>query len=161
MNILIILLCITDIGIGGEIDFAGGPIPSVVFHAKLKDKVSVNFSAGGFPTRMGPIMRMALNFRYLFKEKEKWSPYIQAGPGYTTIRYNEYGQQQKERARYDITGIHLNGGISWSCLSSLDISADFGLMYAPHCINPCIKEEFPDVIPIVPMVGLEGVYSIK
>ncbi|MEA2065849.1 MAG: hypothetical protein U9O65_01915 [Thermotogota bacterium] len=161
MNILIILLGITEIGIGVKIDFVGGPIPSIVFNAKLKDKVSVNFSAGGFPTRMGPIMRMVVNFRYLFKEKEKWSPYVQGGFGYTTIRFNEYGQQQKERTRYDVTGIHFNGGMTWSCLPRLDLSADFGLMYAPHCINPCVKEEFPDVIPIVPMIGLEGVYSIK
>ena len=89
-SILLVLLCvITDIGVGGKIDFAGGPIPSVIVSANLKDEMSVNFSAGGFPTRVGPIMRTALNFRYLFKEERKWSPYIQGGSGYTTIWYNK------------------------------------------------------------------------
>ncbi len=159
MSIFIILLSM-NIGIGAKINFAGGPIPAVVFNAKLNDKVSLSLSAGCFPTRMGPIIRAELNFRYLFKEKEKRSPYIQGGLDYTTIRYNETGQQEKGRTQLDIKGIHFNGGMLWR-LSSLSLAADIGLMYAPYCINPCLKEEFPDVPPIVPIINLECVYRIK
>ncbi|MCK4235082.1 hypothetical protein KAX75_11675 [candidate division WOR-3 bacterium] len=150
-----------DFGIGTKINFAGGPVPTIVLGAKVKPRVFVNLVFGGFPTKAGPLFRLEVNCRYLFREEERTSYYMQGGYGNTWIRYNEEWQEMKQIRILDIKEFHINGGISRTFSSSFVLSGDVGFLYAPYFVNPELKERFGNVFPIVPMIGFEGIYYIK
>ena len=136
------------IGIGLKTEIAGGPVLSVVGMTTLHNKLSLNLSVGGFP---GIILRVEPNLR--LSTEKKWLSYIQGGIGYWR------GFRGKAENK-NLVDIHFNAGISKSLSSSLILSADIGLIYVPHWINPAFIRELSGVIPIVPMISLEIVYYI-
>jgi hypothetical protein len=154
------LLSALDWGVGAKINFAGGPIPALVLDAKPDERWLFNISLGGFPTKAGPIIRGEVNFRYLFRETKRPSYYVQGGYGNTVIKYNEEWQEKKHRDEVTVKDFHINGGISWK-FSSFGLSTDVGMFYAPFSINPYVREEYEGVLPIVPIIDLEGIYYIK
>ncbi len=148
---IVLLLAISPvnvmaIGIGLKTTY--GPILSVVGMTTLHDKLSLNISGGGFP---GIIMRVVPNLR--LSTEKKWLSYIQGGIGY----WRGFRGNLKNK---NLVDIHFNAGISKSLSSSLILSADIGLIYVPHWINPEFNEDFSDVIPIAPIISLEIVYYI-
>ncbi|MCK5398452.1 hypothetical protein KAJ26_00395 [bacterium] len=162
MNALIIAFCLLNFGIGGKIDLAGGPIPSLVLTTQFNSAFSANLTAGGFPTNVGPIVRTALNMRYSFKDGKKWQPYLQGGLSFTGIYFNEESEADKGRSCIEIKAIHFNFGYTWNCSKRFAVSLDLGALYGPKFINPVIEdmieEEGDDIVPIVPILGLEVIY---
>lgn len=61
----------------------------------------------------------------------------------------------------EVKEIHLNGGLAYKGFPALTLSADVGLLWAPPAVNPQVKEEFPNKLPIVPMIGIEAVYKVQ
>ena len=151
---LFIALCTASAmgaGIGLKGGFSGGPIFSIIGIKEVDDKLSFNLSIGGFP---GIIMHAESNLRLDIQSLlDNWSHYIQGGIGYTEFFHGKGDGENVE-------DIHFTFGMSRPFLSSWEFSADIGLLYAPHSVNPWLKEEFPDSIPIVPVIGLEIVYKI-
>lgn len=136
-------------GFGLKLGFVGGPMISLLLDAQIKDKMSMNFSVGGFP---GIIMRAESNFRYT--TKKNWSPYFQAGFGYTMI-FRGKGEGK------DLKDIHINFGLSRKLWPAFHLNADIGLLYAPAFINPFVKENLKGVLPVVPTIELEGIYKFR
>ena len=52
-------------------------------------------------------------------------------------------------------------GLTRSLMTSLGVDVGIGMLYAPLSINPWLKDEYPDIVPIVPMVGIEVTYWIR
>ena len=130
--------------VGAEVGFAGGPFFSLIGSYELADQVNLDLTLGGFP---GVLLRSKLDLRYSFFES-RFSPYLQAGTGYIHIF-------RWEHPNYDhIYEFHLRGGAKYSITKSLTVKGDVGLFWASHAINPQVKREFPEVVPIVPVANI-------
>ncbi len=147
MNILIILLSTSDFGMGAKIAFSGGPIISLLSNVSFNDNISMNLSIGGFP---GIIMKVESNLRC--SKKKEWSPYLQGGLGFTRF----FRGKAKDK---NLNDIHFNVGITKSYPSSLKLSADIGLLYAPYGVNYWLREESPDITYFIyPVVNFEVLF---
>ena len=120
---------------------------SVAGGFKIYGGMTANVSLGGFP---GIILRCNFNLRYY--RSGIWTPYFKCGLGYTKIF-------RSNKAMNYLWDIHFNIGLNKTLNPNFDISADIGLLYAPYTFNPMLEEEFPDVLPIVPMLGFETRYK--
>jgi hypothetical protein len=149
-----------EMGVGLRVNFAGGPIPALILSARPEPRWLLSLSFGGFPTGAGPILRVEANGRYLFNEEKSRSYYIQAGCGNTWIFYNEKAREIRGVERLNVRDFHFSGGISRN-YSDVIVSGDVGFLYAPYFINPGMRERFGNVVPIVPMIDIEGVYRIN
>ena len=147
---------LTPTGIGVQLSFVGGPLVSLVVNVELPREFLLNLSLGGFP---GILLRAEANLRYYFLKYAAiayagWRPYAQLGLGYVRIfRSNLSYNEVKE--------IHVNGGLAYKGFPALTLSADVGLLWAPPAVNPQMREEFPDELLIVPMIGIEAVYELQ
>ena len=140
----------TEIGL--KAGTLGGPLFSVVCMKDISDKLSADFTVGGFP---GIILRAETNLKkYTGKLRGKWATYWQGGLGYIEFyRGKGDGHSLKE--------MHLSYGMSREYGAAFEVSADFGLFYMPRSLNEWVEDEFEDPIYMAPMIWFGVVYWIK
>ena len=156
MNMLLIVVSLSDIALGIRLNFAGGPIPALVLNTHLNREVLMAFSIGYFPTKAGPIVRGELNWRYLFLDEV--SPYVQGGIGYTVITYNRRARHFRKMRDVTVVDLHFNGGVQWDIVPEFNLSSDIGLGYGIFMSHRVGRRNAP---PIFPIFNLEGIYVYR
>jgi hypothetical protein len=138
--------------IGFRAGFKDGPLISFVFDQKLSERLSLSVPVGGLP---GVVMRAEANLRMSgVPQENKWARYIEGGIGYFQFFRGEIDGE-------NIKDIHFMLGLTRNFRKSFWADVGVGMLYAPLSINPWLKDEYPDVVPIVPMVGIEVTYWIR
>jgi hypothetical protein len=140
-TILILSNSVRASSIGLRWDFSGGPLVALAGELDLSDRWSINLDCGGFPAI---IIRGEVDLRYY--TGRSWPSYWQVGQGrYWFFRGQGEGHHVNE--------FHLRSGISRELNGSWIWFMDIGLLWAPLQINPWIRQQFPEAIPIVPLAG--------
>ena len=142
----------TGADIGFRAGFKDGPFLSFVFDQALNERLNLRVPVGGLP---GVVMRAEANLRMSrVPQENKWARYIEGGIGYFQFFRGEIDGE-------NIKDIHFMMGLTRSLMTSLGVDVGIGMLYAPLSINPWLKDEYPNIVPIVPMVGIEVTYWIR
>ncbi|MFC2061172.1 hypothetical protein ACFLUV_01525 [Elusimicrobiota bacterium] len=150
MKILLVFLFIVlhsltaqtaDLGI--KLGFTGGPAISVMIHEQINENRSLNLSIGGLPR-----VALIIETGYRLHTGKNWPSYYQTG-------FNCYWFFRGELDGKNVKSIGFITGITRPFMRTMNYSAGIGFIYAPVLINPDFKEEFEDIIPIVPVLYLE------
>jgi hypothetical protein len=150
-----IALCISSAAganIGFRAGFKDGPCLSFVFDQALNERLNLRVPVGGLP---GVVMRAEANLRMSGVQSErKWSRYVEGGIGYFQFFRGEIDGE-------NIKDVHFMLGLTRKFMTSSEVDFGIGALYAPFSINPWLREEHPDVIPVVPLIGIELTYWIR
>ncbi len=128
---------IKSVGMGLRINFAGGPIPAIVFNLSLYDNLDISLSIGGIYIKHNFILRNECNVKY-FLTNNPLKPMIETGMGFTYMKL-----PKRNPVNNFVIDIHLLPGVEWDITRNFYTSFDIGLAYGVYTSYKLKRKVFP------------------